>query len=63
MKKNVCENPPFVQQESPEYTGFMPESTSKQVLIMILWAMYFFAAGFAVSKYLPAILRWLGVLL
>lgn len=49
--------------ETPEYTGFMPESTGKQVIVLVAWAMYFFAFGFAVHKFLPVILRWFEVIL
>lgn len=43
----------------PEYTGFMPESTGKQVIIMVCWAFWFFAMGVLFYKWLlPLIERW-----
>lgn len=43
----------------PEYTGFMPETTWKQVIVLVGWALWFFAAGVAFQKYLlPLILSW-----
>lgn len=43
----------------PEYTGFMPESTGKQVIIMVCWAFWFFAMGVLFYKWLlPLIESW-----
>lgn len=47
---------------APEYTGFMPESAGKQVIIMICWAVFFFTVGFTLHKFLPIVLQWVKAL-
>lgn len=48
------------REQAPEYTGFMPETTWKQIVVMAVWAVWFFAIGYGLCKWLPLILRWLG---